>query len=687
MKLKPIKKMLALILTLSMALGCSATAFAAENINSEPAKQVAEQEKLTIEQSSVSLSMGADETQMNFTWYCNQSENGILYLAKQSELVNGEMPENAKAVSAVATAANKTGYYSNQATATDLERDTVYAYQLVNGNTKSDIMTFTTGDVQNAFSFAFAGDPQIGAGNIITDTEGWDNTLNIIGDNELFNGIDFILSAGDQVNSAASEEEYNGYLEHSVLKSIPVATVVGNHDSSSDSYDQHFNVPNKSTYGETTASSDYYFVYNNVLFLVLNSNNRSSAEHKAFMEAAIADTAERDIQWKIVTFHHSIYSVASHAEDSDILQRRTELVPIFKELDIDIVLMGHDHVYCRTYMMDGLEPMTDTALYDDEDYSSITNPTGILYVTANSGSGSKYYNIQTSLELPYSKVMNQERVPNVSRVDISDECFTITTYRTSDMSVVDTFTINRTHIHNAVAKDAVPATCTQDGTVAYWYCEDCGKYFDDADCTNEITDLTIAAIGHVPDNPVISNATCTEAGSVIATCTVCGKEVTNEVIPAKGHTASDPVVTESTCNTHGSVTINCEECGVEISTMELPLTAHTPGEATVVKPTDTEDGSRTIKCVNCGEILSVEVLPATGEKIDEPPVPTKPDDSTDTVGNVPNSPQTGVDNPQGSVNAPQTGDTSNILLWIIMMIVSFAALSGTVIYSKRKKCK
>ena len=89
------------------------------------------------------------------------------------------------------------------------------------------------------------------------------------------------------------------------------------------------------------AGGDYYFVYNHVLFLALNSNNTSIAEHKAFMEQAIQTTAGQDITWKVVVFHHSIYSVASHSLESGILTRREELVPVFKDLDIDVVLMGH----------------------------------------------------------------------------------------------------------------------------------------------------------------------------------------------------------------------------------------------------------------------------------------------------------------------------------------------------------
>ena len=413
----------------------------------------------------VLLSVGANNTQMNATWYAAQEGAGYVLVAKQSQLVDGAMPENAAKFDATSTPANESGKWSNQATITGLEPGTVYAYQLVNGEEKSDVATFTTA-TNGAFSFAFAGDPQIGAsGNADSDTQGWDKTLGIIADSTQFDGVDFLLSAGDQVNTATNEDQYNGYLDHDELLSLPVATLVGNHDSSSNAYDQHFNVPNESELGVTNAGGDYWFVYNNTLFLALNSNSMSTAEHKAFMEQAIAEAG--DVDWKVVTFHHSVYSVASHAVDGDILQRREALVPVFEDLDIDVVLMGHDHVYVRTYMMDGLTPITESDKYTDANGDgipeSVTNPDGILYVTANSASGSKFYTIQNT-KYEYSAVQNQERVPNVSRVDVSEDAFTITTYRTSDMSVVDTFTINRETANTSLLEYAYNYALEQDTT-------------------------------------------------------------------------------------------------------------------------------------------------------------------------------------------------------------------------------
>ena len=436
--------------------------------------------KAVPEVSNISLSMGADQTEMNFTWHCTTQDDGTLRIAEYSDLVDGEMPVSATEFSATSVI-NNDSKYTNKATATDLKAGTTYAYQVVNGELKSEIYTFTTDGGDEAFSFAYVGDPQIGAsGNATNDTSGWDKTLNEVATNRIFADISFMLSAGDQVNNASSESEYDGYLDHDALKSLPVATVIGNHDSSSNAYSQHFNVPNEDTKYETstTAGSDYWFVYNNALFMVLNTNNLSTAEHKAFMEAAIEATKYQNIRWKIVTFHQSIYTVASHY-NNDNTNRRETLVPVFDELDIDVVLQGHDHVYCRTYMMKNFAVSdTDKYTYGNADSSvptAVTDPEGILYVTANSGSGSKHYGIKTDVEFPYSAAQNQERIPNVSKVSISDTQFTITTYRTNDMSVVDTFTINRTPTTSEVVLEGIAITTQPTKTV---YTE--GEKFDPA---------------------------------------------------------------------------------------------------------------------------------------------------------------------------------------------------------------
>ena len=395
-----------------------------------------------VEQKALNLTVGKDETEMNLTWYANTSEIGTVEYAKASE--DGEFPSEFTTVNATGNQSNDNGFYYNQATLTNLEENTKYVYRLVNNDTVSKTYEFTTEDFDGSYNFILAGDPQIGAsGNATNDTEGWKKTLQ-----DSINKFDpdFILSAGDQVNTASNESQYSGYLASEYLTNTPQANVVGNHDSSSNAYSQHFNLPNVSGKGATTAGSDYWYVYNNTLFMNINSNNMSTAEHKAFMEEAIA--ANPDARWKVVSFHHSVYSVANHAVEGDILQRREELTPVFDELGIDVVLMGHDHVYVRSNIMKGMQVVTDTS-----NLQSVTNPDGVLYVTANSASGSKYYNIKTDISTEFVAKMDQSKQRSISNIEVSENEFKITTYlydaNNDDWAVLDTFAINKTEVQEA----------------------------------------------------------------------------------------------------------------------------------------------------------------------------------------------------------------------------------------------
>ena len=383
-------------------------------------------------QKSVILMVGSDETSRNLTWYANVDTVGSVQWAKQSDMQDGLFPAQYNEAAATSIATNDEGFYSNQATMTNLEENTAYVYRVVNGDTVSQIYTFETGDFDEGFSFILAGDPQIGAGNTESDTVGWDETL----DTAIAQlDPDFLVSAGDQVNTNNNETQYTGYL-NDALTYLTSATTIGNHDSGSAAYNEHFNLPNESTQlGATTAGTDYWFVYDNTLFMVINSNNRSTAEHKEFLESAIAQNP--DVRWKTVVFHHSVYSTASHVDDGDIIERREELPPMFSELDIDVVLMGHDHVYTRTYMMNGTTPDDSQGVQ-----SEVTNPEGVLYLTANSASGSKYYDIKAP-EAAYSAVMDQSYRRTITDIDVTDTSYTMTTYYMDTMEVLDTFTINK----------------------------------------------------------------------------------------------------------------------------------------------------------------------------------------------------------------------------------------------------
>lgn len=397
------------------------------------------EEKSDVEQKGLNLTVGLDETQMNMTWYANTSSGGEVQFVEASQLINGEFPTSYQLVEATKDFSNDAGFSYYQATLEGLKENTKYAYRVVNEDKVSEIYYLTTKDFDGSFNFILAGDPQIGAsGNATNDTNGWDETL--ASTVKKFNP-NFILSAGDQVNTANNESQYAGYLNHDELTSVPQATTVGNHDSGSNSYSQHFNLPNVSDKGKTTASGDYWYVYNNTLIMDINSNNMSTAEHEAFLKEAIEKNP--DVRWKVVTFHHSVYSVASHAVESDILQRREQLTPVFDKLGIDVVLMGHDHVYVRSHIMKDQQISQNT-----DGLTSITDPDGILYITANSASGSKFYNIKSGIDTSYAARQDQSKQKSVSNIEVSENEFKVTTYNydanSDDWKQIDEFAIKKT---------------------------------------------------------------------------------------------------------------------------------------------------------------------------------------------------------------------------------------------------
>ncbi|MDD6254548.1 MAG: S-layer homology domain-containing protein [Eubacteriales bacterium] len=453
----------------------------------------------------VNLGVGDTDNTRYVTWESNSGADESVRFIEASKLVtdasgNKTFPESGANVVRAEKYADSTGKnrdgsasvygtdgYSNyHARVKNYFKDnTEYAYQIggADGNWSQIYYTTTqknTGD--RKFSFVFAGDPQIGAsGNSGKDTEGWQTTMDKV-DSWFGKDVEFLLSAGDQINNYnPDEKEYEGYFATKTMTSLPMAVNVGNHDNGNmliNAYSDHYTVPenvDSTTATVGSQSGDYWYEYDGALIISLNSNSMSTAAHKAYMEKAIQDfTAQYGAPtWKIVTFHHSVYSTASHTQDSDILQRREQLPPVFSELGIDVVLMGHDHVYTRSYMMQGTTPVTDASKYDkagDDQYGAITNPDRgeVLYVTANSASGSKFYKIK-ELDFPFRAKMNQEQVPNITKVDVSSGSLTVTTYRTGESNtvndVVDTFTINRNN-SEAPARHNINVASAQNGSVS-----------------------------------------------------------------------------------------------------------------------------------------------------------------------------------------------------------------------------
>ena len=88
-----------------------------------------------------------------------------------------------------------------------------------------------------------------------------------------------------------------------------------------------------------------------------------------------------------------------------------------------------------------LDAVNDKNAIEETGTETAVNPDGILYMTANSSSGSKYYDLTSRMQ-SYVAGRWQEDIPTYSVVDITDTTFTINTYRTDTNEKIDTqFTI------------------------------------------------------------------------------------------------------------------------------------------------------------------------------------------------------------------------------------------------------
>ena len=245
------------------------------------------------------------------------------------------------------------------------------------------------------------------------------------------------------------------------------------------------------------------------------------------------------------------------------------------------------------------------------------------------------------------------------------------------------------HTHNLTLVPAKAPTCTEKGNTAYYTCNGCDKWFEDATGASEITDKTsviLAATGHSASDWKSDNtdhwkectvvgcgviiedskaahtagewiidtpATATTSGSKHKECTVCGYTMTTETIPATGggeHTHSYGSDWKNDADNHWH---ECS-CGDKADKAAHDFKWVVDKEATA-----TQKGSKHEECKVCGYKKAAVEIPATGTPT-EPGKPTGPD-------------------------SPQTGDNSNMILWIALLFISGGVLTGVTVFDKRKR--
>ena len=383
-----------------------------------------------------------------------------------------------------------------------------------------------------------------------TNQTGWAAMMEKIAEE----GVNLVVSAGDQVEdqSWGKSSEYAAFFAPPEMTSIAYAPAVGNHDRHY-MFADHFNLPNEMTvegvddngeleqvkttfrgqnngtsqshgnYIQATADEiannsesngvtpnaegqydfterremetkgNYYYLYDNVLFVTLNTgaypggndeenagnasvpsagkdNSEAEAMVENFRTTMRAATSEYAGQynWLIVTHHKSTQTVAKHAADSDIENYvDAGFEQVMDEFDVDFVLGGHDHVYSRSYVLKDGER-------NAERLDTFNDPDGTIYLTGNCCSDMQYYTPFESLDktnnadfprlangesgsqaylagnLPYgNQEWNQEYSPSYAVFDVTDNKISVNVYNLSgdsvdpDSELIDSFSVTK----------------------------------------------------------------------------------------------------------------------------------------------------------------------------------------------------------------------------------------------------
>ncbi len=281
-------------------------------------------------------------------------------VANNSRVRYGLSPLNLTQVADVATstiehvvplsglAADATYYYSVGSTAATLAGDASY--------------TFTTAPQ--------AGTPKATRIWVLGDSGTADaNALAVASAYSTFSAAhpaDFWLMLGDNAYQSGTDVQYQNAvfaMYPSFLRSLVLWPTLGNHDAmSADSMTQTgpyydiFSLPAAGEAGGVASGTEAYysFDYGNIHFICLDSMDSDRSPGGAMLTWLTSDLMATVADWTIAFWHHPPYTKGSHNSDTEaeLIDMRTNVLPILEAHGVDLVLTGHSHSYERSVLLD-----------------------------------------------------------------------------------------------------------------------------------------------------------------------------------------------------------------------------------------------------------------------------------------------------------------------------------------------
>ena len=244
----------------------------------------------------------------------------------------------------------------HSATITGLMPGTRYGYQVGTGEFWSEVHSFTTAEARAGdFDFLVFGDSQSINYNV------WRGTLQAA-----FQALPvaaFFTNVGDLVDVGQDYREWDAWFAGAagVIEKIPVMPASGNHETYTPErrfslpafFAAQFRLPANGP--EELQGQVYSFDYGDVHFVVLDSQQ---GEEERFVPDMLAkqrrwlenDLAATDKTWKIGFIHRPLYGNKPNGTNENL---RRAFAGVFDQYGVDVVFTAHDHVYARTWPLDG----------------------------------------------------------------------------------------------------------------------------------------------------------------------------------------------------------------------------------------------------------------------------------------------------------------------------------------------
>jgi len=402
---------------------------------------------------------GDAKTRMAFAWFTNNGiEQGQVQLVAKANATESDFAgdvlsfdatpltakdlryavSNSGIIKATGMPSNQCyTYISHKVVAEGLTPGTQYCYRVGYAGHWSDIRTFRTQDAeQGDFSFLYMTDSHLMNKLYVEQAQMCSYTA---AKNEP--NARFLLFPGDFVETGDkgnSEWEWERWFEQSMrptLSIMPVAPTDGNHDDSPNlNYTYHFNTDNQ--FNKQTKIKPqfqgitYSFVYGDVLFMVYSKQDYWRGAHDKAKETS--EYLTRDLgnwfrqqvsehpntKWRVALVHFNIFSGSGHQEDEITPTFRTCMLPIIKELEIDVIMQGHDHCY---EVMGPVNPDTRTpilsAIKDREEVpvDKVKNMSGYKGGTFDVSDGPLFFIGATCGEKRYEPYSREEMDENISK--------------------------------------------------------------------------------------------------------------------------------------------------------------------------------------------------------------------------------------------------------------------------------